>query len=138
MELSSLKILVAEDETALMMIVEKALTFNGFQVIRAADGLAAVNAVVTLVPDLVILDLMLPRMSGFKVLEVIRENAETREIPVIILSARAQKSDVERGLGTGADRYVTKPFSPIDLVAQVKELLVDRGLLPGNRRDKIR
>lgn len=126
----TLKILVAEDEHALMMIIEKALAFNGFEVLRAEDGLAAVNLVIGSAPDLIVLDLMLPRMSGFKVLEVIRENADTRNIPVIILSARAQKSDIEKGLGTGADLYVTKPFSPIDLVAKVKGLLSERGLLP--------
>ncbi|PKK91162.1 MAG: two-component system response regulator [Candidatus Wallbacteria bacterium HGW-Wallbacteria-1] len=116
-------ILVIEDEKALMMIIEKTLKSAGFEVVTALDGMAGMEAAVEGSADLVILDIMLPKISGYKILEVLKEFREKRTLPVIILSARAKNEDMKRALAAGADLYITKPFSPLQLLERVREFL---------------
>jgi len=117
------RILVIEDEKALMMILEKTFQSAGFEVIGAMDGMTGMELAMEENFDMVILDLMLPRVSGYKILEVLREYRERRHLPVIILSARAKAEDREKALEAGADMYITKPFSPLDLLEKVKSML---------------
>jgi DNA-binding response OmpR family regulator len=114
------RILVVEDEATIAASVAARLRKEGFDVEIAADGPSAVSRARDLLPDLVILDVMLPGMDG---LEVCRQLQQDRPVPVLMLTARDSESDVLVGLGIGADDYMTKPFSPRELVARVKTLL---------------
>jgi DNA-binding response OmpR family regulator len=113
-------ILVIEDEQTIAAAVAARLEKEGFHVLVAADGLAGIESFRTGDPDLVVLDLMLPGMDG---LEVCRRIQADRYVPVLMLTARNDETDILVGLGVGADDYVTKPFSPRELVARVKTLL---------------
>jgi DNA-binding response OmpR family regulator len=118
-------ILVVEDEADIRAAIAARLRGEGFQVELAADGLAGVEAATTHRPDLVVLDLMLPGIDG---LEVCRRIQAERPVPVVMLTARDDETDVLVGLGVGADDYLTKPFSPRELVARIRAILrrVDR------------
>jgi DNA-binding response OmpR family regulator len=118
-------LLVVEDEPTLAAAVAARLTAEGFTVSVAHDGQAALEAAASAPPDLVVLDLMLPRVDG---LEVCRRLQAQRPVPVLMLTARADESDRVIGLGVGADDYLTKPFGMRELVARVRALLrrVDR------------
>jgi DNA-binding response OmpR family regulator len=113
-------ICVIEDEAVIAAAVAARLTAEGFEVHTAGDGPAGVELCERLRPDLVVLDLMLPGLDG---LEVCRRVQRARPVPVLMLTARAEEADVLVGLGVGADDYMTKPFSPRELVARVKALL---------------
>jgi DNA-binding response OmpR family regulator len=113
-------ILVVDDEPTIVEVVELYLLREGFKVLTAADGHAALSAVQQQRPDLVVLDLMLPGMSG---LEVTRQLRADGALPIIMLTARGEETDRVVGLELGADDYVTKPFSPRELVARVKAVL---------------
>jgi DNA-binding response OmpR family regulator len=113
-------ILVIEDEATIAAAVAARLEKEGFDVLTAADGVAGIEAFRAGDPDLVVLDLMLPGMDG---LEVCRRIQAERYVPVLMLTARNDETDILVGLGVGADDYVTKPFSPRELVARVKTLL---------------
>jgi DNA-binding response OmpR family regulator len=115
------KILVVDDESNILDVLELYLLREGFQVVRAADGQAALRLYTEEQPDLVILDLMLPRVEGLSVLRHIRQ--QTALVPVILLTAKGQEADKLAGFAGGADDYVTKPFSPRELVARVKVAL---------------
>ena len=116
-------ILVVEDEAPLVTVLRYNLESAGFEVAEALDGEEALMAVEERKPDLVILDWMLPLVSGLEVCRRLRRKQETRNIPIIILTARVEERDRVRGLDTGADDYVTKPFSPEELVARVRAVL---------------
>ena len=116
------EILVVDDEAAVVEVVSLYLKRDGFTVRQARDGKAALAAIEAHVPDLVILDLMLPEVDGFEILSRLR-NGRNADIPVIMLTARGQEIDRVYGFEMGADDYVTKPFSPIELVARVKAVL---------------
>lgn len=118
--MSGERILVVDDEPTIVEVVALYLEREGFAVVTAADGAAALAAVARQRPDLVILDLMLPRVSG---LEVYRQIQAGGPLPVIMLTARGEETDRVVGLELGADDYVTKPFSPRELVARVKAVL---------------
>lgn len=115
------KILVVDDESNILDVLELYLLREGFQVVRAADGQAALKLYSETRPDLVILDLMLPKVEGLSVLKHIRQQAAS--LPVILLTAKSQEDDKLAGFAGGADDYVTKPFSPRELVARVKVAL---------------
>lgn len=116
-------ILVVEDEDALATLLDYNLMKEGFRVERAADGEEALLRITEEPPDLVVLDWMLPKVSGIEVCRQIRANAETRRTPVIMLTARSEEADKVRGLETGADDYVVKPFAMSELVARIRALL---------------
>ncbi|MBM3509328.1 MAG: phosphate regulon transcriptional regulatory protein PhoB [Alphaproteobacteria bacterium] len=116
-------ILVVEDELALVTMLRYNLEKAGFRVAAAHDGQEALTLIAEAKPDLVLLDWMLPNTSGLEVCRQIRRRPETRDVPVVMLTARAEESDRIRGLETGADDYITKPFSPTELVARVRAVL---------------
>jgi DNA-binding response OmpR family regulator len=124
------KILIADDEPNIVAAIEFLLKQRGHEVHTAADGAEALRIVDEVVPDLVLLDVMMPRASGYEVCETIRNRAEWRHIKVIMLSAKGRDAEVVKGLAMGADLYVTKPFSTRELVASIEGLLDQRPAAP--------
>ena len=117
------KVLVVEDETALVELLRYNLEQAGFRVSVAYDGEEALASVQEDVPDLVLLDWMLPLMSGIEVCRQLRRQTTTANLPIIMLTARGEEGDRVRGLDAGADDYVSKPFSPSELVARIRAVL---------------
>src|SRR5687768_3820630 len=117
------RILVVDDEADIVALVAYHLAKAGFQVSTATHGGEALEQAKRELPALIVLDLMLPGLSGFDVLESLRRNEATRQIPVLMLTARRDEPDRLRGLSLGADDYLTKPFSPAELVLRVKAIL---------------
>ena len=128
-------ILVVEDEDALATLLQYNLEKEGYRVSVAEDGEEALARVEESPPDLVILDWMLPKVSGIEVCRRIRARSESRNLPVIMLTARGEESDRIRGLDTGADDYVAKPFSMTELTARVRAVL--RRIRPGLAEDRV-
>ena len=116
-------ILIADDEPNQLELMAYNLKKADFAIHQAENGEDALEKVEELNPDLVILDWMMPNMSGIEVCRILRSKVETKNIPIIILSARSEDGDKSLGLDTGADDYISKPFSPIELVSRVKALL---------------
>jgi two-component system phosphate regulon response regulator PhoB len=116
-------VLIVEDDEAILTLVRYNLEAEGFRVGEARDGEDALLQVKESGPDLVLLDWMLPLVSGIEVCRRLRQTPESRSIPIILLTARGEESDKLRGLDVGADDYITKPFSPNELVARVHALL---------------
>ncbi|GIK99852.1 MAG: DNA-binding response regulator [Alphaproteobacteria bacterium] len=116
-------ILIVEDEAALVTLLRYNLEREGFRVAAARDGEEALLLAREQKPDLVLLDWMLPLLSGIEVCRQLRRIPETRAVPIIMLTARGEEGDKLRGLDSGADDYVTKPFSPTELVARVRAVL---------------
>ena len=116
-------VLVVEDEGPLLTLLRYNLEKDGFQVAEARDGEEALVAVKDHKPDVVLLDWMLPLVSGIEVCRQLRRMPETRGIPIVMLTARGEEADKIRGLNSGADDYVTKPFSPSELSARLKAVL---------------
>jgi two-component system KDP operon response regulator KdpE len=119
-EFSNWSILVVDDEERMARFIRLNLEHDGFQVVPAYRGLQALDEIRKEMPDLVLLDVMMPDMDGFEVLKIIRENGT---VPVIMLTAKGEEDDRVRGLELGADDYITKPFSPRELVSRVKAVL---------------
>jgi DNA-binding response OmpR family regulator len=117
------KILIADDEPNIVAALEFLLKQRGHEVHIAADGAAALSRIGEVVPDLVLLDVMMPQASGYEVCQAIRRRPEWRHIKIVMLSAKGRDSEVVRGLTLGADLYVTKPFSTRDLMAKIEGLL---------------
>lgn len=115
--------LVAEDDRDIRELVAAKLTAAGYQVSTAADGIAALAALRRLPPDVALLDVMMPGISGLDIITELRADPRTASIPVILLSARSQEFDVENGIAIGAADYVIKPFSPRELLARVEAVL---------------
>ena len=118
-----LKVLVVDDESDLVEMVSLRLEANNYQVISAFDGQEGLDKARTEKPDLIILDLMLPKIEGYKVCRMLKFDERYKQIPVILFTARAQASDIKLGEDVGADAYLTKPFEPDILLAKVSELL---------------
>ena len=116
-------ILIADDEPNQLELMSFNLSNAGYSVIKATNGKEAIELIENHSPDLIILDWMMPKMSGIDVCRVLRSRSETKQIPIIILSARSEDSDKSLGLDTGADDYISKPFSPKELISRVKALL---------------
>lgn len=116
-------LLVIEDEAPLRANIVRILSAEGYQVVAAADGDEGLERVLESRPDAVICDILMPRLDGFGVLAALRSRPETAAIPFIFLTASADKVDLARGLQSGANEYVTKPFKIADLLAAVKRLL---------------
>jgi two-component system phosphate regulon response regulator PhoB len=128
-------VLIVEDEDALATLLQYNLEKEGYRVSVAGDGEEALTRLEESPPDLVILDWMLPKVSGIEVCRRIRARAESRNLPVIMLTARSEESDRIRGLDTGADDYVSKPFSMTELTARVRAVL--RRIRPGLAEDRV-
>jgi two-component system alkaline phosphatase synthesis response regulator PhoP/two-component system response regulator VicR len=116
------KILAVDDERAIVRLVQVNLERAGYEVVTAYDGREALEKVASESPDLIVLDVMMPYMDGFEVLETLKKDPETRDTPVIMLTAKAQDADVFRGWQSGVDCYLTKPFNPMELLAFVKRV----------------
>ena len=117
------KILVVDDEPDAVDLIEFNLKNAGFEVLTAADGAAALKKARATLPDLIVLDLMLPEVDGLEVCKLLRRDAATAGIPILMLTAKAAEIDRVLGLELGADDYVTKPFSPRELMLRIKGLL---------------
>ena len=128
-------VLVMEDEDALATLVQYNLEKEGYKVVVAADGEEGMLQIDERLPDLVLLDWMLPKLSGIEVCRRIRGRPETRNLPIIMLTARGEETDRVRGLDTGADDYMTKPFSMVELIARIRAVL--RRIRPGRADDRI-
>jgi len=117
------KILIVEDEKELVKLIAFNMTIAGYEAVSAKDGIEALEACKLNKPDLVILDIMLPRIDGWEVCRRLRLDPKTSNTPIIILSALQDTNDKLRGFDLGSDDYVTKPFSPRELVVRVKRVL---------------
>ena len=117
------RILIADDEPNIVLSLEYLMKREGFEVQVAIDGEAALQAISAQLPDLVLLDIMLPRKDGFDVCQQIRSHPQWQSIKVVMLTAKGRDTDVAKGLALGANAYMTKPFSTRELVDKVREML---------------
>jgi two-component system phosphate regulon response regulator PhoB len=129
-------VLVVEDEDSLATLLQYNLQKEGYEVSLAGDGEEALLMVDERLPDLIVLDWMLPKVSGIEVCRRLRQRNETRNVPVVMLTARGEETDRVRGLDTGADDYVVKPFSMTELSARIRAVL--RRIRPGLAEDRVR
>jgi DNA-binding response OmpR family regulator len=119
----SKKILIVDDEPNIVISLEFLMRREGFEVTIARDGEEALKAIKDENPDLVLLDVMMPKLNGFEVCEQVRRDPELSGMRIIMLTAKGREAEISKGLSIGADGYITKPFSTRDLVLQVKNLL---------------
>lgn len=117
------RILIVDDEPSIVVPLEYLMRREGYEVEVAGDGQAALDAVAARPPDLVILDVMLPKLNGFDVCRRLRADPSVAGLRILMLTAKGRDAEMQKGLGLGADAYVTKPFSTRDLVARVRALL---------------
>ena len=117
------RILVVDDEIYIVHILDFSLGMEGYEVITALDGEQALEKLKTEKPDLIVLDIMMPKLDGYEVCKAIKSSPDTRHIPVILLSAKGRNVDQKLGFDVGADDYITKPFSPRKLVERINQLL---------------
>lgn len=117
------KILAADDDPIVQQFVTSILMENGFEVYTASDGEEAIQQIRNLVPDLIVLDLIMPYRDGYEVLRLLRQEPAHKDTPVIILSAKSKEEDIIRGLEGGADDFMIKPFNALELVARVRKAL---------------
>jgi DNA-binding response OmpR family regulator len=116
-------VLVADDDPDILSLVALRLERSGYEVITAGDGEQALASALTRPPDLALLDVMMPKLDGYEVTERLRASEATRRMPVILLTARVQETDIARGVEAGADDYVKKPFSTLELRDRVQAAL---------------
>lgn len=117
------KILVAEDERDIRELIGFSLRFADFEVVLTQNGEEAIERAPVEEPDLILLDVRMPKMSGYEACRRLKEDASTSEIPVVFLSAKGQEKEIEEGLDSGAVDYIVKPFAPDELADQVREIL---------------
>ena len=117
------KILVVDDEPNILLSLEFLMKHAGFEVRTATDGDAALAAVATEVPDLILLDVMMPRRDGYEVCQAVRENPACARVKIIMLTAKGREIEREKGMALGADDYIVKPFATQELLGRVRELL---------------
>jgi len=119
------KILIADDEPNIVVSLEFLMKQRGYEVRVVNDGAEALRVVADFRPDLILLDVMMPSVSGYDICQKVRENPDWQDIRIVMLSAKGRDIEVTKGMAVGADAYVTKPFSTRDLIAKVGELLGD-------------
>jgi two-component system alkaline phosphatase synthesis response regulator PhoP len=117
------KILVVDDEIYIVHILDFSLGMEGYEVVTALDGEQAVEKARAEKPDLIVLDIMMPKLDGYETCKILKGDAATRDIPVILLSAKGRNVDQKIGFEVGADDYITKPFSPRKLVERINSIL---------------
>jgi len=117
------KILVAEDEADIRGLIVFSLQYAGFQIIEASNGKEAVDKALVELPDLVLLDVRMPLMTGYEVCRALKAHEMTKRIPVVFLSARGQEAEIKQGLELGAEEYILKPFAPDELYRRVEGIL---------------
>lgn len=115
--------LIVDDEEGIVKVVKMYLEHHGYEVITAGDGQEGLERAKADKPDVIVLDLMLPRMDGYKVCGLLKRDARYAKIPVILFTAKAQEKDMKLGEEVGADAYITKPFEPEVLLSKIKELI---------------
>jgi DNA-binding response OmpR family regulator len=123
------KVLIADDEPSIVAALEYLLRSNGYDTRTASDGAQALALVESYMPDVVLLDIMMPVKSGYEVCQAMRERPEWRHIKIVVLSAKGREAEVSKGLSLGADLYITKPFSTEELIAAINGFF-DRGARP--------
>ncbi len=123
------KILVAEDERDIRDLIGFTLRFAGFEVLLADNGIEAIEKAPLEQPDLIILDVRMPKMTGYEACRQLKKNPATSAIPIVFLSAKGQEGEIKQGLASGALEYIVKPFAPDELVNQVKDILQRAGTL---------
>ena len=121
------KILIAEDERDIRDLVAFTLRFAGHEVFAASNGEEAVELAPNVNPDLIIMDVRMPRMTGYEACKVMKADPNLRDIPVVFLTARGQESEIKQGLDVGAEEYLLKPFAPDQLTTRVREILAKFG-----------
>ncbi|MEW7973073.1 MAG: response regulator [Candidatus Thiodiazotropha endolucinida] len=119
-------ILIVDDEPNIVLSVEYLMKREGYQVMTASDGQVAIEMIADTRPDLLILDVMMPRKNGFEVCREIRADPALSGLPILMLSAKGREAEIKKGVSLGADAYITKPFSTHDLVDKVNQLLQSR------------
>ncbi len=117
------KILIAEDEPDIRELVAFMLRFAGYEVMAASNGEEAVQAATREVPDLVLLDVRMPRMTGYDACRIMKANPDLHDVPIVFLSAKGQEAEIQSGLEAGAEEYLLKPFSPDELTNRVRTIL---------------
>lgn len=117
------KILIAEDEPDIRELVLFMLRFAGYEVIAATNGEEAVQTASREIPDLILLDVRMPRMTGYDACRLMKANPALRDVPVVFLSAKGQEAEIQSGLDAGAEEYLLKPFSPAELTNRVRGIL---------------
>jgi len=121
------KILIAEDERDIRDLVAFTLRFAGHEVFAASNGEEAVEMAPQVNPDLILMDVRMPRMTGYEACRAMKGNPELRDIPVVFLSAKGQESEIQQGLDAGAEEYLLKPFAPDQLTVRIKSILAKFG-----------
>jgi DNA-binding response OmpR family regulator len=116
-------VLVVDDDPVIVRLLEVNFEMEGFTVLTATDGMEGLERARAELPDIIVSDVMMPRMDGLQMVGELKADETTASIPVVLLSAKAQADDVQSGLGAGADDYVTKPFEPEDLLERIVKLL---------------
>jgi DNA-binding response OmpR family regulator len=119
------KVMVIDDEPAIHRLIKIILEDEGFIMIGPQEHRKAKHSAVGGKPDVIILDIMMPEVDGFDILRMLKEDDETRQIPVIILSVRSLQEDIDKAMSLGADHYLTKPFEPSELIGTIKTVLAD-------------
>src|SRR3990172_9793345 len=117
------RILIAEDEPDIRELVAFTLRFAGHEVITTSNGEEALQQASQIIPDLILMDVRMPRMTGFEACRAMKTNAALKDIPVVFLSAKGQDSEIQSGLDAGAEEYILKPFAPDQLTERVKAIL---------------
>ena len=117
------KILIAEDEPDIRELVAFMLRFAGYEVMAASNGEEAVQAAAREVPDLVLLDVRMPRMTGYDACRIMKANPDLHDVPIVFLSAKGQEAEIQSGLEAGAEEYLLNPFSPDELTNRVRTIL---------------
>jgi DNA-binding response OmpR family regulator len=117
------KILVAEDEKDIRELIAFTLRFANFEVVTASNGAEAVDAAQVEQPDLILMDVRMPKMTGYEACRVLKEQPDTASIPVVLLSAKGQDAEIQQGIDSGAEEYILKPFAPDELTRQVRDIL---------------
>ncbi|OZV68687.1 response regulator transcription factor [Winogradskyella aurantia] len=117
------KIVIVDDEPNIVMTLEYTFKKHNFEVYIARDGSEALEILESVIPDVVMLDIMMPKVDGYQTLKLIKENNKLRNTKVVFLTAKNKDSDIEKGLKLGADRYLTKPFSVKKIVSEINELI---------------
>jgi DNA-binding response OmpR family regulator len=117
------KILIAEDEPDIRELVTFMLRFAGYEVIAASNGEEAVHTASRELPDLILMDVRMPRMTGYDACRIMKANPDLRDVPVVFLSAKGQEAEIQSGLDAGAEEYLLKPFSPSELTQRVRGIL---------------
>lgn len=124
--MSQIRVLIVDDEEDFLELVRERLEFGGYLVDTATDGKKALIMIAQQKPDIILLDLMMPHMNGYEVCERLKNDEMYMDIPIIILTAKAQEEDKRRGLRAGADDYLVKPFEPKELISKIEEFTKDR------------